>query len=252
MVSPQFHIKVDESFETIRGVCESTHGSWREKCGFTNDKTSKTKTKVKATRIKSTISSSGRSKDLLQENLEHKLDDLQIQEEEYATLPVDFGELPVPAHEGVLEPVINEEGIRDPTNEINIKNVRRSKRNWKPTQKILESIQQEDGFKVPVNLQACVYDDEYETFLDNANPMCLLAKTDHDTMYWDQAMKQHDAEQFIKAAIDEVSTHQANGHWEVLPKEEVPNGEKVLDAIWSMKRKRRLLKLAWWATGVWS
>jgi radical SAM superfamily enzyme len=86
-----------------------------------------------------------------------------------------------------------------------------------------------------------VYDDEYETMVDNVNPMCLLTKTDGDTMYWDQAIRQHDAEEFIKAAVDEVTTHQKNGHWKVIDKRDVPKNEPVLDAVWSMKRKRRLL-----------
>jgi Reverse transcriptase (RNA-dependent DNA polymerase) len=30
------------------------------------------------------------------------------------------------------------------------------------------------------------------------------------------------------------------GHWNVIPKSEVPSGTKVLDAVWSMNRKRRL------------
>ena len=81
----------------------------------------------------------------------------------------------------------------------------------------------------------------YEPFIDNKSPITLLSTTDGDTMYWDQAIKQKDAKQFIQAAIDEISTHQKRGHWVVIPKEEVPMGTKILDAIWSMKRKRRLL-----------
>jgi Reverse transcriptase (RNA-dependent DNA polymerase) len=101
-----------------------------------------------------------------------------------------------------------------------------------------ESIEQE--MLLPVNLQAIKYDEEYETFLDNTHVLALAASNDPDTMYWDQAIKQPDSQEFIKAAIDEISTHQENGHWEVVPKEIVPDGMRVLDAIWSMKRKRRL------------
>jgi hypothetical protein len=64
---------------------------------------------------------------------------------------------------------------------------------------------------------------------------------DGDTMYWDQALKQHDAAEFVKAAIDETSTHQENGHWKVVPLDDVPKETPVLDAVWSMKRKRILL-----------
>jgi hypothetical protein len=95
---------------------------------------------------------------------------------------------------------------------------------------------------LPVALQAAVYDSEYyKTITDNIDPMSLLAKNDKDTMYFDQAMNQHDIPQFIKAAIDEVATHQDNGHWEVVPISNVPENITVLDAVWSMKRKLRLL-----------
>jgi Reverse transcriptase (RNA-dependent DNA polymerase) len=49
------------------------------------------------------------------------------------------------------------------------------------------------------------------------------------------------AEEFIKANVDKVSTHQKNGHWKVIDKRDLPKNEPVLDAVWSMKRKRRLL-----------
>jgi Reverse transcriptase (RNA-dependent DNA polymerase) len=77
--------------------------------------------------------------------------------------------------------------------------------------------------------------------IDNVNPMSLAISVENDTMYWDTAMKQHDAENFVKAAIDEVTSHQENGHWRVVKKDEVPEGTPILDAVWSMKRKRRLL-----------
>jgi hypothetical protein len=60
-------------------------------------------------------------------------------------------------------------------------------------------------------------------------------------MYWDQAIKQHDSKEFIQAAVDEITTHQENGHWKVVPLEDIPQETPVLDAVWSMKRKQRLM-----------
>jgi hypothetical protein len=105
---------------------------------------------------------------------------------------------------------------------------------------MLERMEQE-AISLPV-LQAIKYNMDYEPFIDNKSPILLLAITDGDTMYLDQAIKQSDSKQFIQAAIDEISTHQKQGHWKVIPKEDVPEeGTKMLDAIWSMKRKRCLL-----------
>jgi hypothetical protein len=66
------------------------------------------------------------------------------------------------------------------------------------------------------------YDSKYKTFIDDKNPISLLASTDCDTMYWDQAIKQHDSAEFIKDAINEITTHQENSHWEVIPLDDVP------------------------------
>jgi hypothetical protein len=117
---------------------------------------------------------------------------------------------------------------------------RRSGRRWKPIPSFLEGMQQET-IALPVAVQAFCYNDQHETILDGAHPMSLLAKTDGDTMYWDQAMKQHDSAEFLKAAMDEVTSHQENEHWRVIRKEDVPETEPVLDAVWSMERKFRLL-----------
>jgi hypothetical protein len=72
---------------------------------------------------------------------------------------------------------------------------------------------------------------------------CLLsvvARADEDTMYWDQAIKQPDADKFLEAAFEEIKTHEDNHHWEVVPIEDLPEDTPVLDPVWNMKRKRRL------------
>jgi hypothetical protein len=56
-------------------------------------------------------------------------------------------------------------------------------------------------------------------------------------MYWNQAMKEPDRAQFLKAAaVAEVKSHVDNKHFILMPK-----GTKVLSAVWSMKRKRRIM-----------
>jgi Reverse transcriptase (RNA-dependent DNA polymerase) len=94
--------------------------------------------------------------------------------------------------------------------------------------------------EMPINLQAIKRDGEEDNFLDTEHVLSVAATADPDTMYWDQAIRQEDAADFIKAAVEEIETHQQQGHWEVIPKEDVPVGTRVLDAIWSMKRKRKL------------
>jgi hypothetical protein len=65
----------------------------------------------------------------------------------------------------------------------------------------------------------------------NECPISLMAKADQDTIYWDQAIKQPDAQQFLEAALEEIQTHEVNGHWEVVLIDNLPDG---------MKRKRQV------------
>jgi hypothetical protein len=70
------------------------------------------------------------------------------------------------------------------------------------------------------------------------NPVAFLASTNKDTMYFHQAMKEPDRDEFKKAIIKEVNDHIERKHWELIPRHAVPKGEKILPSVWSMKRKR--------------
>ena len=49
-VSPQFHLKFDDTFMTVSGINDDSNAIWKEKCGFTTNKSqSKPKTKAKTT-----------------------------------------------------------------------------------------------------------------------------------------------------------------------------------------------------------
>ena len=230
MTSAQYHIKFDDTFETVKDLRETSHGWWLQKCGFTNS-TQQPKLPNDFTTVETVVN---KDKNKIVEPNETTIDqtemqftidpfEMENQQDNAPNLPEDETTI----HEGDALP----DTPQQPT--------RRSTRSWKPTERILESIAQQD-MALPVCLQAMVYDDEYETIIDNVNPMTLMAQTDADTMYWDQALKQPDADKFIEAAIDEVSTHQRNGHWKIILRDKVPTGVKVLDSVWSMKRKRRV------------
>jgi Reverse transcriptase (RNA-dependent DNA polymerase) len=229
MVSPQFHMKYDETFETVRGIREESHGTWRQKCGFTREQPRDSPLIPKTEIVEDSA------------NLPPTLN-------EAASISPDFGDTNDETIRQLETPIAQADGKQQSegaagTPELNDKQdttTRRSNRTWKPTSKYLESIEQE-AIALPANVQIANYDVEYKTILDDVNPFTVLAKTDGDTMYWDQALKQHDSAQFIEAAINEIATHQENGHWVLIPKSDIPSGTPVLDAVWSMKRKRRLL-----------
>jgi hypothetical protein len=74
-----------------------------------------------------------------------------------------------------------------------------------------------------------------------SDPIAFSATSDPDTMYWHQAMQQPDKVQFLKAAVSEVKSYVDNKHIELTKQSSLPKGAKVLAAVWSMKRKRRIL-----------
>jgi len=71
-----------------------------------------------------------------------------------------------------------------------------------------------------------------------ADPIRFKANSDPDTMYYHQAMRAPDKEQFLAVIVKEINDHITNNYWQLVPKSEVPAGTKVLDLVWSMKRKR--------------
>jgi hypothetical protein len=238
MTSAQYHVRFDDTFDTVSSLREDSHGWWLQKCGFTtgnakiNTQLDFTAENIKTTNDIDKNSEIGRNNTAIHSTPVPDIDvSVPITIDPLDLVP-DIGEnegATVPEHEGDNQaPQATEQPA-----------TRRSQRTWKPTARVLESLQQQD-MALPMCMQAAVYDTEYQTIIDDINPITLLAQTDADTMYWDQALKQPDAEQFIEAAIKEVSTHQQNGHWRVIPREDVPKENKVLDSVWSMKRKRRV------------
>ena len=72
------------------------------------------------------------------------------------------------------------------------------------------------------------------------NPMAFAALNNPDTLYWDQAMKAHDRNKFIEAVLTELDGHEKMGNYAPIPLNKVPKGTKLLDMVWSMRRKRKI------------
>ena len=72
------------------------------------------------------------------------------------------------------------------------------------------------------------------------NHMVFAATDNSDILYWDQAMRAHDRDKFIEAVWIELDGHEKMGNYKSIPLNEVPMGTKLLDMVWSMRRKRRI------------
>ena len=72
------------------------------------------------------------------------------------------------------------------------------------------------------------------------DPIAFAATSNPDILYWDQAMRAHDREKFLEAVSVELDRHEKMGNYEPIPIEKVLQGTKLLDMVWSMRRKRRI------------
>ena len=73
------------------------------------------------------------------------------------------------------------------------------------------------------------------------NCFSTLAQTStalNETFSYNQALKQDDFREFIKAMIVEVSDHESRDHWTLTKRCDMPEDTKTIMSIWSFKRKR--------------
>jgi hypothetical protein len=72
------------------------------------------------------------------------------------------------------------------------------------------------------------------------NLIAFHAKMIGDIMNLQQALRQHDAKQFVDAVVKEVNGHVENGHWELVPQDTVPKDAQIVPSVWVMQRKCNL------------
>ena len=79
----------------------------------------------------------------------------------------------------------------------------------------------------------------FDGSINEVHHMVLAAsKSNNENYTFRQMLQQEDSAEFIKAMVDETRAHEQRGHWEVVPRSSLPAGTKVIQAIWSFKRKR--------------
>ena len=248
LVSPQWHVKFDDSFETVMGTSDTNHGIWKKEAGFMTIQSQDRKSRKITTR-----------NDKIGHGRNPQLNHSTASEpEEQATMEL----LPRPPEGATFEEEMDLEldfgtpGPENPANNMEFGSsldnesestsqvsdaptLRRSSRTPKPTQRARESAEQED-IALPAAYEVLATYFEHEIADDMMDPIAFLAKTDPDIMYYHQAMKADDSKQFRQAMQGEVDSHNSNEHWEIRRRDQVPEGVKVLDSVWAMRRKRRI------------
>ena len=51
-----------------------------------------------------------------------------------------------------------------------------------------------------------------------------------------QALREPNREEFVKAMIKEIEDHTQQGHWEEVHMSTIPSGNKPISSVWSMKQ----------------
>jgi hypothetical protein len=236
-VSPQFHIKFDPSFQTVRNE-KSPPSRWQEKCGFVEVVNDAPRAPVSTQEPPSSNGSQ-----TAQENSSFQVPSALPTDQDQSTNSTVQDTVQqrqgMPSSEGDsggtdIGQVPRVSGAQAPVTSVT---TTRTGRTVRPTQRLIEAMKAELAADAMTegeifSLQAVFPDDAFvEVFKATADP---------DTMYWHEAMKEPDREEFLKAAQKEVDDQVKNGNFSIVKRSELPKDARVLPAVWAMRRKRRI------------
>jgi hypothetical protein len=72
------------------------------------------------------------------------------------------------------------------------------------------------------------------------NPVAFHADMMGEVLYFQQALRQHDAKEFVQAVIKAVNGHVDCKNWTLKKRSKVPEDIQIVPSVWSMQRKRDL------------
>ena len=260
LVSPQFHVSYDDFFESVRinKDRESQPPLWQELSGLKGRDRAPRSIDIALTRprdIKAALQQPPQVEDEDVNPATYTQDTNSNISNEGEDQPSTIQELGEDPDYPPAVPDNNQETVNnEPSNPMSfLRSTSRSGRQIRPTAKMKETLERGDytAFEsifidgsTEQELEEyydALHKDDYEIQDDMKDPIAFLAKSDRDTMYYHQAMKQPDKIQFQHAMEKEFLDHSRRKYWELCHLDDVPKGTKILDSIWSMKRKRDIL-----------
>jgi hypothetical protein len=231
-VSPQFHLKFDDFFETVQDLKSLPLSKWQQLARFETGTTSKKEPSplkqsffplsrsqgpAPVTRSPAFPAEDGHS--VVSRESDGEEGGAQLSEE----LPVEILHLNA---EVPPEPP-------DPERHRHPEATRRSTRTPAPSQRLIES-----AYAVLEDQEAV---EDYEVQEQADDPIAFVANnSDPDTLNFKDAMNASDSNRFCDAMIKEANAHTNHDHWEVWLRSDVPAGQDVLPSVWAFKRKRRI------------
>ena len=211
LVSPQFHVKHDEFFETIDRKKDVPSAPWMTLARFKNHRRSN-KLIMKPSREPEIVS--------------RVTNDLSVNEERRAPQSPD---------------VENEHEIAYGNSQTgNTNDASEGVRTEQYTTRSGRAIHPPERFDPTAHhaYYEVLHEEDYHIQDSMDDPLAFKASGDPDTMYYHEAMLAPDKREFLHAIVKEVNAHIENNHWELILKKDVPKDAKILDSIWAMKRKR--------------
>ena len=223
-VSPQFHCRFDDFFESVSSQEVSIPKTWQQLSGL------------------STLS--------LREPSGSMPPDHQSFEYTHpaATLPS--------VNDEHTEPDLPQESSTNHQSSNLYAGVSSRGRVRKMTQAMADSIEQQDlfsqsdrditAFKATSTIDLGESDEDQEHTAHLAtqdrmrHPVAFWSEMCGDVMHFGQAMKQPDSHQFVEAVVKEVNGHVDNQNFKLVKRSEVPEGEPIQQSVWAMRRKRNL------------
>ena len=221
-VSPQFHYKVDDLFETMRPSAGNARvkSQWQQATHFCKPTVRRNHgtNKVDQQKDKSQMHhpANEATEDPLLDNIPSELEES----------PGDV-------------PINNDDADQDQSHQQSTllghdppaATTTRSGRVSRPPTRLIET------FFVPWDV---FHDDAMEFQELMEDPVSFAASSNPDIMYLNEAMSAPDCHEFRKAMHKEVEAHTNDGNWEIMKISDVPEHQPILPAVWAFRRKRRI------------
>ena len=257
LVSPQYHVKFDPHFDTVKqlyGEGTKHMSMWQVKAGLVRNEE---QARALAEQQQSSRQLDGKSVTNVSKKLTQtgKRGEGTPERAAFKEVPAEYSEgaadskLGKPAPSNGADPAPSDvpKGARPADQSASTADhnkiptqTRRSQRKRKPVERLVEAqtveIEESTGAMGEIFSYQALFprdDDDY-----SADIYALKAKADPDTLYLHEAMRQPDWENFGQAMETEIEEQISKGLYTLRRRSEVPEGAKVLKAVWQLRRKR--------------
>jgi Reverse transcriptase (RNA-dependent DNA polymerase)/GAG-pre-integrase domain len=248
LVSPQYHIKCDDTFETLKHT-NVPKSLWQSLSGLVNSSSSTSEKQVTASSTSNEIPVSTHlniNNHLGADNKERtrKNPGETLNEEDDADLYEYIQDSESTLYDEEAQDEKSENESESETQSITqelptIENDPRLVTTTRSGRQVRLPTRYNDYVELPLISENTLYQYQFDTCPHALYSSMEYAKDDkQDTMYLHQAMKAPDKLKFIEAMNKEINAHESNKNWALIKKDKVPPGKSILPAIWAMRRKR--------------